>query len=231
MLRGKCASCGSRVSFQYPLVELGTGALFLFSYLLAAPFASGVYFFPLMALLFFWSSFIVLLAYDIRHTLVPMAFVAPLAASALALRVGEAFLFSSMEPLYDALWGALVIGGLFLAVVFITRGKGMGLGDVYVAGALGILFGFARGLEVITLAFWIGATAGIALVVLSRVRNLYSRSLLSSPHHARKVGQSKKGFTMKSEVPFVPFLFMATLVGVFTNFSPLAFVGALIASL
>ena len=201
-LRGKCRACGSKISLQYPLVELGVGILFAVSYSMAVPFISVFQFIGFIGLLFFWSAFVVLLLYDIRHTLVPTAFVVPLVAGAFFVRICEALTLQAAFPIYDALFGACALGAAFLAIVLVTRGKGMGLGDVYVSVALGALFGLARGIEVVTLAFWIGAVVGILLIAL------------------------KKKVRMKSEVPFVPFLFVAALIGAYTTISPFALVGA-----
>lgn len=201
VLRGRCGVCGSAIALQYPLVELLVGGLFVATYLAASPILSVWHVFSFAALLMFWASFILLLIYDIRHTLVPTAFIVPLVLSAIAARVGETFFVGSLLPFQDALLGALLLGGAFLVLVLITRGKGMGLGDVYVAAALGVLFGAGRGIEVVTLAFWIGAAIGIALMLV------------------------KRQVRMKSEVPFVPFLFVAAVLGAYTAISPFALVG------
>lgn len=206
-LRGRCAKCGSAVSLQYPLVELTLAGLFLGSFLLAYPFSSTLLIVQFALLLVFWSAFVLLTAYDIRHTLVPFPFALTLMVSAALVRISESLFLGNFFSLYDAFWGAVLFGGILFFLFIITRGKGMGFGDVYVGVALGFLFGLVRSFEVITLAFWIGAAIGISLLIL------------------------KKGVKMKSEVPFVPFLFIATVIGLFTAFSPLAFIAALTASL
>ena len=204
ILRGRCSTCESKLSFQYPFVELLTGILFAGSFLLLYPFASLVQLGTFAAFLFFWASFVVLTVYDIKHTLVPLPFSISLIASALVVRIFEAISFSSLIPLYDALIGALIFGGFLLVLYLITRGKGMGLGDAYVGVALGLFFGLIQSLDVIVLSFWIGAVVGIVLLIL------------------------KKGFKMKSEVPFVPFLFVGTLIGAFIDFSPIAFISTMV---
>lgn len=203
-LRGRCRTCGSRLSYQYPLVEFGTGMVFAWSYATSSPLVGVLPSVSFIILLFFWSTFIALLIYDLRQTLVPTVFAAPLVFFAFLIRGGESLALLSPFALYDAVVGAALLGGALLSIVLITRGKGMGMGDVYVAAALGVFFGIARGIEVITLAFWIGAVVGMLLLGL------------------------KKGFKMKSEVPFVPFLFTAALIGAYTHFSPFLFVGNLV---
>ena len=207
VLRGRCSACGSAIAAQYPLVELLVGALFTATYLAAWPFLSIWHMLSFAALLVFWTSFVLLLIYDIRHTLVPTAFVVWLALSASAVRLSEAAFVGNLFPLHDALLGAFLLGGAFFLLVLVTRGKGIGLGDVYVATALGVLFGAGRGIEVVTLAFWIGATVGIALVL------------------------AKRQVRMKSEVPFIPFLFVAAVLGAYTAISPFTLVSTVTALL
>ena len=205
VLRGRCGACGSTLSPQYPLVELALGTLFAGSVLLAYPFATLLSVVQFILTLIFWASFLALTVYDVRHTLVPVAFAVPTVLSAASIRIAEAVLTGNIFPLYDAMLGALLFGGFLLFLFLITRGRGMGFGDVYVGVALGLLFGITQSLDVATLAFWIGAAIGIALLAL------------------------KKSATMKSEVPFVPFLFLAAVIGMFTAFSPLSFIAALMA--
>jgi prepilin signal peptidase PulO-like enzyme (type II secretory pathway) len=204
ILRGRCSGCESKLSWQYPIVELLTGAVFAASFMIMYPFVTVFQFLLFGAFLVFWASFIVLTTYDIKHTLIPMSFSLVLIASAFAVRIFEAISFSSMVPLYDAAIGAVIFGGFLLFLYLITRGKGMGLGDAYVGVALGSVFGLTNTLDVVLVSFWAGAIIGIVLLIL------------------------KKGFKMKSEVPFVPFLFLGALIGAFTDFSPVALIARIV---
>lgn len=186
-LRGRCRQCGSRISLRYLVVELITATTFAMVWHTLAPMfdlvSAGVFLLTLV----FWAAFIGLLVYDIRHTLVPWPFVFVMAGSAGALRGVEAFVGASFAPLVSAFFGMLVVGG-FLAVLSLgTRGRGMGIGDAYAGAALGILTGWFLGIQTLILSFWVGAIVGIMLIVL------------------------KKGFTIRDEVPFVPFLFIGAI--------------------
>lgn len=207
LLRGRCAKCGSAISFQYPLVEFVLATLFLGTFLSVYPFSSLLAFVQFPLLLVFWASFVLLVTYDMKHTLVPLPFAAALVGSATLIRIAEAYSVGALYPLFDALWGALLFGGFLLFLFLVTRGRGMGFGDVYVGVALGILFGLIQSFEVAALSFWIGAFVGVLLLAL------------------------KRGVRMKTEVPFVPFLFLGAVIGFFTNFSPLAVVGVLMGGL
>lgn len=202
-LRGRCRFCGSRIALQYPLVEIGTACLFFLTFISAPALTSPFEYLAFAAFLVFWASFVVIMVVDLRHTLVPLAYAYALIVSALLVRFAEAFEIGRAVPLVDAALGAAALGGALALIVLFTRGRGMGAGDVYIAVAIGVLFGLARGAEVAALSFWIGAVVGIALILF------------------------KKGVRMKTELPFAPFLFVSSAVGAFTDFSPFLEVAAL----
>lgn len=216
-LRGRCRSCGSQVSLQYPVVELMTGSLFAISFS-AAPLESFLDGAVLVALLAWLSVFVLLTVYDLRHTLVPIPFALSLLGGATLIRVLEALILGHPSPLVDGVFGGALLAGFLSLLVVVTRGRGMGTGDIYVAGALGIVFGVARGIEVLTIAFWIGALFGVSAVLWNALSTRFSR------HRSATMG---RGLTMKSEVPFVPFLFAATLVGLYIPVSPFGLIGYL----
>ncbi|XKT74768.1 MAG: prepilin peptidase [Patescibacteria group bacterium UBA2163] len=222
LLRGKCRACGSRIALQYPAVELSTGVLFAFSFSVAFPIITFGGVVSFIALLIFWASFVALVIYDLRHTLVPTIFVFPLLGAALLLRVGEILFLGSITPIYDAFLGAALLGGIIGVLVLVTRGRGMGVGDIYIALALGLMFGVARGIEVLTMAFWIGAVVGLTLITVGALRRHIRLSSLRLAHQAQT---DQKQFRMKSEVPFIPFLFAAALIGAYTWFSPFMWIG------
>lgn len=217
-LRGQCRTCGSAISVQYPLLELSLGVLFVLALRASLPLAFPFGALSFLTLLFFLSVLALIVVYDIRHTLVPLPFSIALIAAATSVRLVDAFVLGSAAPLHDAAFGALALGGFIAAVVAVTRGRGMGVGDIYVAVALGILFGVSRGIDVMTLAFWLGALGGLSLIAGSMLRRSGVRGATGGV----------PSYTMKSEVPFVPFLGAAALIGLFSAFSPLAFVAAIL---
>lgn len=216
-LRGRCRSCGSHVSLQYPVVELITGLLFALSYS-AAPLENVLDGAVLVTLLVWLSVFVLLTVYDLKHTLVPLPFAFALLGSAALLRGLEALIIAHPSPLVDGVFGGALLAGFLALLVVVTRGRGMGTGDIYVAGALGIVFGVARGIEVLTIAFWVGALFGVSAVLWNALSTRFSGG---------RPATAGRGLTMKSEVPFVPFLFVATLVGLYVPISPFGLIGYL----
>lgn len=198
-LGGHCRTCGSSISIQYPLVEVLTGFLFVLTYLQVG--AGGVASEALFVLFSgYWAAMVALVAYDIRHTLIPLQFVYALYGFA-ALKVAlTVFQSNSWLPLSDALWGAVVCSGFFALIYAVTNGRGMGIGDAYVAGAIGLMLGLEAGIVSSVLAVWIGAIVGLTLVAIQFV---FQRILLA---------HSSKHVTLKTEIPFAPFLALGALL-------------------
>jgi leader peptidase (prepilin peptidase)/N-methyltransferase len=157
LLRGKCASCGERISIVYPLVELLTGALF----------AAHVAIFGLELLLvprlIFASGLIVLAFIDLRHRILPN----PITLGGTVV----GFLFSLfLSPGWlSSLIGVLIGGGLLFAIGEIymkLRGiEGMGMGDVKMLAMIGAFLGWPGVLVTLVLSSMSGAIVGIILLV------------------------------------------------------------------
>jgi len=194
VLRGKCRSCGAKISLQYPLVEGTAGAAFALIGGAALPpflfpFGAQVWACAIIALL------IMIAAYDIRHTIIPDVWVWPF--------VGLAFLWmffmTTLLPSSMPLWPLIVSGPISALPLFAlwaaSRGAWMGFGDVNLALGIGWLLAFPFGLAAIFLAFVLGALVSVPLLV-------WGKSLSGGG----------AGFTMKSEVPFGPFLIASTFI-------------------
>ncbi|MBI4136239.1 MAG: prepilin peptidase [Candidatus Vogelbacteria bacterium] len=167
---GRCRVCQAKISWQYPVVELLTAALFL-----GAFWRAGFAFTPW--LIVDWvilSLLIVITVYDWRHKIIPDHFVYGLIVVALLRSVWLGWAGNA------ALVG-LALGVFFWLLWFASRGRWLGLGDAKLALGLGLFLGWPTALSAVTLAFWSGALVGLALV-------------------------ASRGYNMKSEVPFAPFL-------------------------
>ena len=156
-LRGKCASCGSKIGMRYPMVELATGLLFAW-----CGWKWGV-----TPTAFAWSAFcaaiVALACIDWDTTLLPDDITLPLLWGGL---IASALQFTQV-PLTAALWGA-VAGYVSLWLVYwafkLATGKeGMGYGDFKLFAALGAWFGWQALVPIILMASVIGAVVGIAL--------------------------------------------------------------------
>ncbi len=162
-LRGRCASCKTRISPRYPFVELLTAALFG-----AVGWRFGAE--PTALLWCFVMAMLVALAgIDWDTTLLPDNLTFPLLwAGLLASVLGWTI------PLSQATWGAIA-GYLSLWSVYwlfkLTTGKeGMGYGDFKLLAALGAWLGWQMILPIVLGASVIGAIVGIGMKMSSSLR-------------------------------------------------------------
>jgi prepilin signal peptidase PulO-like enzyme (type II secretory pathway) len=189
LFRGRCRYCGSRISWQYPLVE-GGAALLSLLILLAHPE-------PMFFVLWFmvWMVLLFIVVYDLRHGIIPWW------CSLSLIAFSFIYLFISNHlSLFDLLAGPIVAAPL-LFLSLISSGRWMGWGDGILELSLGWLLGVSSGLTALMLAFWSGALVGVVLLLLPRI----------SPK--KTVVQ----FTMRSEVPFAPFLALGAFAAHFLH--------------
>lgn len=188
-LRGRCRTCGSGLSVQYPSVEALTAASFALVFAAPMPFA-----YQIGAALVACLS-IVIAVYDIRHTIIPDEWAILFGISTLASSwVAGAFSFSPWEAVFAGPVAALP----FFLLWLVSRGRWMGLGDAKLALGVGWFLGVLEGFKAIVLAFMLGAIISVFI-------------LLPLPYliHALGLRRGSRAFTMKSEVPFGPFLLAA----------------------
>jgi len=165
-LRGRCASCKSKISVRYPLVELATGAL---SAWVAWHFGFGLP--AACALLITWS-LIALTGIDIDHQLLPDNITLPLmwaglvAAVAIGPIAGAALPVSARDAVTGATAGYVSLWLVFHAFKLITGKEGMGYGDFKLFAALGAWLGWKLLPLVIVLSAATGAVLGILMIVL-----------------------------------------------------------------
>ena len=202
LLRGRCRYCGSRISPQYPLVELSTALLF--GVLGSAPLVVGLVHQAVLCVLA--SLLIIIAVYDMRHTIIPDEWVYGFIGVSLLL----AFITVTKEtmPLSVVVAGPLTAVPLFL-LWFFSQGRAMGFGDVKLSIGMGYLLGLWSGLSAVFLAFIIGGVLSTPLLFLSSGLWKKIRSYLT---HRRGLNLPLFSVSMKSEVPFGPFLVLATFI-------------------
>lgn len=211
LLRGRCSVCKSRISWQYPAVELITGCVFV---LLAArllfpsgPFSAGAFLYGAAIA----SVLIVITFYDLKHKIIPNAFVYSFIVVALArvFFMTGSFVIPSVATLLslDVLAGPIFYAAFGL-LWLVSRGRWIGFGDAKLVLGIGFLLGAAQGLSALVLAFWIGALVGIVLLVF---RVLAQKNIVP----LARLPLSLRNLTMKSEIPFAPFLILGTAVAFF----------------
>lgn len=174
-LRGRCRHCKAQISPRYPAVELVTGLAFV-----AIVLAQGVSL-ELLLHLPFAAMLIAVADIDFEHRIVPNRILAPLAVWGIGVS-------ALVRP--DALPELLIAGAAaftFLLLAALAYPAGMGMGDVKLAGVMGLYLGLSVA-PAMLIAFLLGSIVGLAIM-------------------AREgAGARKKG------VPFGPFLALGSLV-------------------
>ncbi len=200
ILRGRCRNCGSSISLQYPLVEALTGILFLLVGTAAYPafLLSSTAALLLLLELTMVSILIAITVYDLRHTIIPDEWVYSFAV--LALVISFATNLSTVHWVPLLLAGPLAALPLFL-LWLVSAGTWMGFGDPKLALGIGWLLGMPLGIVAVFFSFIIGSVVLVPIL-------LYERLVT---HTASATGGAS-GLTMKSEVPFGPFLIAACLI-------------------
>ncbi len=165
VLGGKCRYCKKKISWEYPLVELITGAAFLmlfwfFNGFLVANNPGSIEIYLNLFFYFSYTAFLIIIfVYDLKHYLILDRVVLPAAIFAL---LGS--LFTPMG-IVSALLGSVVAGVFFLLLFLVSRGKWMGGGDVKLAFVIGLMLGWPNILVGLFLAFVLGAIFGIGLML------------------------------------------------------------------
>ena len=151
LLRGRCRNCGMRISVRYPLVELATALVF------AAVVAVRGFDNDLVLELPFVAALIALAAIDFDHKLLPNKIVYPLAAYG----VIATLLVDQDDLVENLIAGAGAF--LFLLLAVIAYPRGMGMGDVKLAGAMGLYLGLSV-IPALLVAFLSGSLVGVVII-------------------------------------------------------------------
>lgn len=193
ILKGKCRYCREKISWQYPSVELTTGIIF---FLIAYNFPN----FLFSTFYFLISIFLVVIfVYDLKHYIIPDKIVYP--------AIGAVFFYQIFRSLESVNWDllgiwnlefgilnpiltAISVSALFLAIVLLSQGRWMGVGDVKLAFLMGLFLGFPDIIVALFSAFLFGAIIGLGLIFFGKK-------------------------TIKSELPFGPFLVSGTFLALF----------------
>jgi len=208
-LRGKCAGCNSKISWQYPLVEFTTGMLFMFTLVNFLDIYNPQSYILTVLYLVIVALLIVIAVYDIRHTIIPDGLVYTFAAvSFIQLFFNYSFYELTHYPhILDLLAGPLLFLPFFL-LWFVSRGRWMGFGDAKLAVGIGFLLGLKEGISALVIAFWIGAFVSLVYIMLQKI-------LSSTVIQKTGLFLRLKQLTIKSEIPFAPYLIIGTFLAVF----------------
>ncbi|MEA2020825.1 MAG: prepilin peptidase [Patescibacteria group bacterium] len=211
-LWGRCRYCGEKIPFRLPLVEFLTGVGFVVVAVVSADSVASmdsmasvvsgsgllglVTLLNLFILLVLFCSFLVLFFTDLEYGVLPDVIVFPATVLVVFWRFFLPFFYTKYEILDTEYWliilkqygvPAVSLAGFFMILILITRGRGMGFGDVKLGFLMGLVLGWPGTLVGSFLAFLSGGVASVILLISGE----------------KKFGQ---------QVPFGPFLITGTAV-------------------
>ncbi|MAZ56471.1 hypothetical protein CL653_01650 [bacterium] len=195
--KGQCRDCGARIPIRDFLVESLTGAMFVWV-LLTSDTALG-----LGLNLILVSLIVLVFIYDLVHMIIPDELVLLLLFLGLGNLLYIWLQVGSWELITSHVYAALVTVGILGSLWLVSHGRWIGLGDVKLILPLGLFLNISEAMSMVMLSFWIGALVGVMLLIYPKAVYLYKRYTLGS------VAKSARYFTMKSEIPFAPFILVA----------------------
>ena len=187
-LRGKCANCKAPISPRYIFVETLGGCLFLAAFLwLWLPTAPLWFAVTHVVVMWIWIALMIAGAFiDFDHQLLPdfttvggmvLGVAESLVATSFNFVYGDGVQASTWLKFTPLFWslGGLVFGfGLLWLVRWIGskafKREAMGMGDVFLMGAVGALFGPVAVLVTLILSSVFGSIVGVVLILLSKTK-------------------------------------------------------------
>ena len=185
VLRGECRDCRVPISPRYPMVELGTAVFFavvaLWSFspadfawaaVTTATNTLATQLIVLVAFLYLATISVALAMIDLDTHTLPNRILLPAYPVAAVLLGAAALMAGEPERLLTAVIGGGTLFGLYLALALISPG-GMGLGDVKLAGVLGLYLGYLGCAPLLVGAFGaflLGGVFGLLLLVTRKAK-------------------------------------------------------------
>ena len=202
-LRGKCANCKAPISPRYIIVEAIGGILFLSVFIRTEGlFAAAHGLLPPVAIvcivvMWIWVALMIVGSMiDFDHKLLPDFVTVGGMILGLAFNVVDAILMDTWVYLLNSLYGLAFGFGLLWLIRFLGskafKREAMGMGDVFLMGAVGALFGPVAVLFTLILSSVFGSVIGVSLIALSKTK-----------------------FRRFIEIPYGPYICMGCLVWMF----------------
>ena len=156
ILGGKCRNCKKHISLRYPLIEASTSLGFLYIFLnYSYSFPQLLYYLVIFCLL------ILIFVIDLEHQIIP--------DSLIYSGIIVSFIFflftSNLNLLFPSVFAGFIAAALLMSIHLLTRGRGMGLGDVKFAVLGGMLVGLNLTLIWLFLSFLTGGITGTILIL------------------------------------------------------------------
>jgi len=197
-LRGKCRYCKKSISLRYPLTEVITGFWVFLLSLTFNPLNSYFSFITFLFYFFLFSGIFILALYDFETFLVDDRILLFLLISGLLYNLWlyfyphfypfDIFYFNYLFPLPEFAYNffsAFLLSSIFLIFYLLTKGEGLGFGDVKTIFVIGLFFKPFEALLILVFSSFWGSIYGLLKVMKER--------------------------KWKEPIPFVPFFFLGLI--------------------
>ena len=165
LLRGKCFFCKTNISFQYPLVEFITAALYV---LIIYNFGLSAY---AISLLILATVFIPLFFIDAKHQILPDSLTLPLVW--IGIIINYYGVITTLEAsVWGAIFGYLSLWSIYWIYKILTKKEGFGHGDFKLLAAIGAWFGYQMLLYTIFASCIIGIFVAISINLSKKKTNV-----------------------------------------------------------
>lgn len=160
LLKGKCRKCNNKISIRYPLIELSTSLFWLFIYL------------------YNYKNLLIVILYFIFYLIVASIFVIDfekgiipdeLTFFGFIISFIYILLFDNSHS-FEHLLGGFSLSSLMLLIHLVTKGKGMGLGDVKFTLFPATFLIFPKNILWLILSFIIGSIVGTILIIFKKAK-------------------------------------------------------------
>lgn len=156
-LGGKCRHCKAHISVQYPIVEALNGIAYIILYL-ACGFNIECILYCLCA-----SALIALSVIDWRTKEIPVGF------NYFILLLGLIRLFTDISNWSQYVIGLFAVSGFLVLLLLVTRGRGIGGGDIKLMAATGLLLGWQLNIVAFLLGCIIGSVIHLSIMAIKKV--------------------------------------------------------------
>lgn len=240
--KGRCRTCKSKISIQYPLIEILTGLMFvlityfyffkgivfignnIFNGGLILQTLNQTHFIKYLFYIFDLTTLAILICifvYDFKHKIIPDKLVYTGALIMFVKIIISIFIFKAgiMTSVLSILSG-LLIALPFALFWLVSGGRWMGLGDAKLALIIGWGLGLNYGFVAIMYSFWIGTIVIIGLMLVREILEAFSTNnnalgLKIKFLQNKKIQYFKNkipSYRLRSEIPFGPFIIIAFYV-------------------
>jgi leader peptidase (prepilin peptidase) / N-methyltransferase len=208
-LFGRCRRCGSYIPYRYLLVELLTASMFVVVWLKTTDVILYLLLATLVAVL------IIGVVYDLYHMIIPNEIVFLTFILGLLVVIYENHTIAQLPNVGLALLSSALAFSFFGGLWWFSKGTWIGFGDAKLAIGLGLLTGLAGVFSMVVLSFWLGAILSVLIIFIQTLIN----------RGQRRLHFFSGELTMKSEIPFAPFLVLAFVLVYFLGADVLSLTG------